>query len=439
MRTRVVVTITLVPLLLAAGAGLAGLLISLKTNPPDHTTPRPPLVVRALQVAPRTLTERIAGYGTAVADRYAWLSSEVPGHVAELAEEFRAGAAVRKGQLLITLDDREYAQQLRRAQSRLDLEQAELKRLEIEKQSIAKLVAIASTELEIAQRETDRVRGMVEEGTSGRRELDLTRLEYEQSRRRLQTFKNDLAEWPQRHARQEASCRLRRAEVALAQLDVDRCQITAPFGGRLETIHVEIGERVAAGQRLASLLDPDRIEVPIELPVSRRADVRVGSACVLSLESRQDVVWRGSVSRVAPSADETNRSFRIYVEVDNRAQARPLIPGMFVHARIDGPTHVDVIAIPRGSVQDGSVFVSHDRRVQHRSVTIVRRLAEYTIVSGLDPGEIVITSNLDALSDGMQVELQLLSTPLQAINARRDANDERGLNDSRAAGGARTP
>ena len=156
-------------------------------------------------------------------------------------------------------------------------------------------------------------------------------------------------------------------------------------------------------------------------------------------ESRQDVVWRGSVSRIAPSANETNRSFRIYVDIDNRAQARPLIPGMFVRARIDGPTHADVIAVPRGSVQDGSVFVSHDRRVQRRGVTIVRRLAEYTIVSGLDPGEIVITSNLDALSVGMQVKLELLSTPLAPISARRDANDERSVSDSHAAGGARTP
>ena len=172
-------------------------------------------------------------------------------------------------------------------------------------------------------------------------------------------------------------------------------------------MRVEVGERVAPGQQLLSIVDLSRIEVPIELPVSLRARVQAGAPARLSLESGPDVVWSGRVARISPSADELTRAFSLFVEVDNAGRAVPLVPGMFVRARIDGQMLQDVLIVPRGSIQDGRVFVCRDGRARPQDVRAQRQLLDRTVVSGLEPGTVVITSNLDVLYDGAPVEVLL--------------------------------
>jgi RND family efflux transporter MFP subunit len=169
---------------------------------------------------------------------------------------------------------------------------------------------------------------------------------------------------------------------------------------------VELGERVNPGARLFGLLDPDSIEVPIELPVSLRDRVSVGSACRLKLESNEEVSWSGQVARIAPSAARATRTFSLFVEVDNTRQQQPLMPGLFVRAGIEGPVWRDALVIPRGIVQREHVFVYDNGLARRRVVKIERHLLDQTVVSGLRAGEIVITSNLDALFDGATVRLQ---------------------------------
>ena len=82
------------------------------------------------------------------------------------------------------------------------------------------------------------------------------------------------------------------------------------------------------------------------------------------------------------------------------------MPGLFVRARIDGPTWRDVLVIPRGVIQQGHVFVHDGGLARRRAVKIDRHVFDQTLVNGLKVGEIVITSNLDALYDGAPVRIQ---------------------------------
>jgi RND family efflux transporter MFP subunit len=250
------------------------------------------------------------------------------------------------------------------------------------------------------------VLGLFEADQAPRRELDQARQGFERARRALQALENQKALIPQQRAVLTANRDLRHAEVGLAELDLERCRIRAPFRGRLEAVEVELGERVNVGTRLFALLDPDLIEVPIELPVSLRDRVTDGARCELSLESNPGVVWSGQVDRIAPSAAEATRTFALFVEIDNTRQQPPLMPGLFVRARIDGPVWRDVLVIPRGIVQQDHVFLYADGLARRRSVKIERHLFDQTVVSGLRAGAIIIASNLDALYDGAPVRIQ---------------------------------
>jgi multidrug resistance efflux pump len=312
--------------------------------------------------------------------------------------------------LLVRIDDREYREQLARAESMLAADRATLAQTNVEENNLKRMLELAQSELEIAQREHERVRGLLEQRVSTPREYDEALNALKLARRTAQTFENQLALIPDRRLEKAAGVSLRQAEAALARLNVERCTIAAPFTGRIDRVQVEIGERVAPGTALVSLMDPTLVEIPIELPISQRPSVQTGAACALTLESREDSIWTGRVARIAPAASMTLRTFEVFVEVDNRDQPVALMPGMFVQARIDGRTLENVMAVPRGSIQSDRVYVLKDGTARQRVIEIERRLIDLAIVRGLAPGDMVITSNLDALEEGVPVLLREQTT-----------------------------
>ena len=424
----------LVVVLLSGGAAMMIVLIQTSPDPPLIASSRPPLTVRAVKLQPRPTREVITGYGTARADRLAWVATQVAGEIVEVSETLKPGAWVSSAPSrfgaasaspppsapqapspearaplhpLVRIDEREYRAALDRARSQLAADQAILEQLLLEEENVTRLIEIAGEESAAAEREYGRIRDLLEQGNSNPREADQARMVFERARRALQVLINQKALLPQRRVQQEATCRLRRADVTLALLNVERCTIYAPFAGQLDQVNAELGQRVRPGELLFSILDPVRIEVPIELPISLRGHVQPDAACRLSLESRADAVWTGRVARIAPSADEMTRTFALFVEVDNSTQAQPLIPGMFVRGEIDGLLWNDALVVPRGCIQDQRVFVYRDGRAFRKAVHVLGHLLDRAVISGLNEGEIVITSNLDTLYDGAPVQVLL--------------------------------
>ena len=407
MRRQIIVSLILIVTLLAAGTGITIGLVKTRPEPPTRDISRPPLLVEAITVQPQTVVEPIVAYGTARADRFARLSAQVVGEIVELGDWLKPGVEVRKGQVLLRIDEEEYARRLDSAQSRLEADRAQSAQLEVEGRNLDRLIAIARKELDIAQSDFDRIKELFEEGESHPREHDQYHRVLQQARSAHQVLENRKALLPSRRAQWEANCRNRHAEVELAQLNLDRCRIAAPFDGRIDEVLVELGERAQVGRELVTLLDPNLIEVPLELPASVRHRVPSGAACHLSVDSTDEVAWSGLVRRMSPTASEATRTFRLYVEVNNAEQARHLVPGFFIRAIVDGPTLEDVLVVPRGAIQQDRVFVYNAGKAHLRDISIVRHLLDRTVVAGLKPGDVVITSNLDALYEGAAVRLDM--------------------------------
>jgi multidrug efflux pump subunit AcrA (membrane-fusion protein) len=123
------------------------------------------------------------------------------------------------------------------------------------------------------------------------------------------------------------------------------------------------------------------------------------------------VSWQGQVKRIAPAASEATRTFELFVEVNNTEQVHELVPGFFVRAEIEGPTLTDVLVVPRGSVQQSKVFVYQNGQARKRGVQVARVLRDRSVVTGIRSGDVVITSNLDALYEGAPVRLAGVPSP----------------------------
>lgn len=404
MLRRIVVSVVLVVVVMAAGIGVYRYLEATRPRPERLDPQRPVLSVSAVRLTPTTVVVPLEGFGTARADRLAVIGAEVGGRIVALPETLRPGVAVLADEVLLRIDPRDYEAQLARARGARDATAALVAQLDIEERNQRLLIETAREELAVAEREYNRVRDLLEDEVSNPRELDIAGLEVQRARRTLHALENELALIPERRAQQQALQMQREAEVQLAAFSLERCTLRAPFAGRVDTLHVEIGEQVQPGQPLLAILDPTRMEVALELPVSYWANVQAEAPVRLWLESSQQTVWHGTVARIAPSADERLRTFALYVEVYNPKQAVPLMPGMFVRAQIDGPTLHDVLLVPRGAVREEQVFVCRDGRAQARRVAVGQTLLEHCVIGGLAPGEVVITSNLDVLYDGAPVE-----------------------------------
>ena len=406
MRRRILLSILLIAALLGTGALGFWALVHYAPPPPRRAAERPMLIVRGVRIEPQEALERLSGFGTARARRFARVAAEVAGTVVERSEQLEVGHTVLAGTVLVRIDERDYRQQLARAEAQLQAAEAQLAQVRQQLENVRRLIEIARRELEIAERDYQRVADLFEQQRATRRELDLARGELERARRVLQQLENDKALLPAQIRAAEATRALRQADVAQARLNLERCTVRAPFDGRITQVAIEQGETVARGQVLFAILDPRRIEVAIELPVSLRDRVHVGAAATLRLENSPLHVWRARVERIDPQADAQTRTFSLYLEWNGDDDApHPLLPGMFVQAIVDGPVLHDALVIPRDALANDTVFVFQDGQARRRRVRVERRLLDRCVVSGLRPGEIVITSNLDALYDGMPVRV----------------------------------
>jgi len=411
MRRKLFVSLILITIFLGLGAGIAALLVLTAPEPPQVDLARPPLLVEAVKIEPVTVTDSMIGFGTARADRYARLSAQVAGEIVAVDDDLEVGTEVKQGQVLIRIDEHEYKQQLARAESLLAADEAQLKQLDTESLNLDRLITPARRELASAQFEYDQINDLYGRGSASKREHEQMRLVLEQTRRMLQMLENQKALLPSKRAQLQATRDSHRAEAAIARLDLDRCTLRAPFAGRVAEKTIEIGERVQKGSPLLSLLDPELIEVPVELPASVRPRVVIGAACELTMPSMPTVSWQGHVKRIAPAASEVTRTFELFVEVSNAGQAHELVPGFFVRAEIEGPTLTDVLVVPRGSVQRGQVFLYRDGQARKHGVQVARVLRDRSVVTGIRPGDVVIVSNLDALYEGAEVRLEGFPSP----------------------------
>jgi multidrug resistance efflux pump len=428
---RAVVSLVLIVLALVVSVLVAYHLVTTKPLPARQAlAPHPPLV-RVLPLVERDIEQTFVGYGSARADRQATLAAEVAGEVVEIGEGINDGSEVRQGQVLLRIDRREYEQRLAAAQHGVAELDAELARLDVEEQNIRRLMAIARREVDVNEDEYNRLSTLYEKGEASKTEFNFARLAYDRSLRESEVLGNRLALIEPGRASARAARAARLAEAELARLQVERCRIVAPFDGQISELMVEVGDRVMPGTPVARVTCLDVIEVPVELPVSVRPEIATGAACVLTVDSNPSLSWKGKVDRLAPVADERSRTFAAYVEVDNRVQSTPLIPGYFLAAQVRGPLLAGVLAVPRGAIVNDSLFVVNGDCAHERRVHVDTVVGEIAVVSGeIGPGDLVVLTNLDKLYDGAPVRLQSaggeLPVPADSSAAPGASSEEAG-------------
>lgn len=204
-----------------------------------------------------------------------------------------------------------------------------------------------------------------------------------------------------------------RASLAEAQDRLAKQTVTAPFAGVLRSFPVEVGEYVQPGERVAELLDVERLRITIGLTDRQVVALEPGTRVGIEVDARPGEAVEGEVVRVGGAIDLATRKFPVRIEVDNADGG--LLPGMVARMDLALGESRDVMAVPLDAVIDEfglrHVFVVRPAEGGGHTVAKRRVLAdpipfrptELELRAGLAEGERIAISSVRQLRDGMAV------------------------------------
>jgi RND family efflux transporter MFP subunit len=212
-----------------------------------------------------------------------------------------------------------------------------------------------------------------------------------------------------------------RAALQEAEQRLEKLQVTAPFGGRVEARFVHLGEQVSPGTPVARVVDTRRVRVATGVPERYANDIALGTPVRLDVRRYGGAVQSVAVTFVGRTIDPDTRTFPIEIEVPNPDDR--LKPEMVVRVSVPRARFDSVLVVPRSAVvrdETGThayVAVQTDSALvaQKRAVALGASYAERTVVtSGLASGDRVIVAGQDDVAPGDRVRIaaeQRLSPP----------------------------
>jgi HlyD family secretion protein len=304
----------------------------------------------------------------------------------------REGSRVRKGELLVQLDDRE---------ARAVAAQAQASLAEVTAQAQA-TIQQAETEAEQAQRDLERILAVYREGA-------LTEQRVEQARQRASDAQSRL-EAARAQAGGGRNATIARAQAALdaagARLDLTR--VVAPADGVVLTRAVEPGDAVQPGRALLDLALDGPTELVVFPSEENLGQLHLGAPATASTDAYPDSLFQARVSLVAPSVDPSQGTVEVRLAVDHPPEY--LRPEMTVSVNIEAGRQQNASVLPeeavRGLGTDSPwVAVARDGRLARQPVAVGLRTDRYVeILSGVTLGELVVpTRDSPALGDKVRV------------------------------------
>lgn len=351
----------LIVLLIAAGLVVAAAMIYTREGVQKKEIEVSLRKVDVFRVERRSYQEIFTGFGTARADREVIVAAQVAGEIISTHEELKVGTRVSTEDTLALLDKRDLEQRKKQAESKVLEAEAEIKRLNLQANTVKEQLKQADKIFKTLKEDLDRMEELRSRNVGSKTELNRARLElqrYEDSKIQLANQLNILPEQIAAAEQRKEAAKLEREQ---SEIDLQRAEVRPPFAGIISDVFVEQGQYLRPGDRIVQLTAPEKIEIPISMGFedyvlladmvnASGPDIERPKVSFAENETSPQR-WEGVLRRASPVADSRSRTVEVYAEVVNESASTRLLPGAFVHARIDGPIHHDRMLVPRTSVR----------------------------------------------------------------------------------------
>jgi RND family efflux transporter MFP subunit len=376
---------------------------STATASPDKSSGPKAREVRVVPVTEARLARTVAVTGALAAHDQIVLSLKVTGRLSELTIDL--GSPVRAGQVVARLDPADF--KLRLEQADAALQQARVRlglsprgtddRVEVEQTA---LVRQARAVLDEARLNRERMTRLAEQEFVARAQLDSAVAAEQVADGRYQDALEEVRN-------RQAILAQRRSELELARQSLTDTVLTAPVDGMIRERRASVGEYLAAGTPVATLVRMHPLRLILAVPERAAAGIRVGQEVRVGVEG-DPATYRGRVARLSPTIQEQSRTLTVEAEVPNQ-QGR-LRPGAFAKAEIVVAADQTAVFVPVSAIVvfagiEKVLMVRDGRSVEVRVQTGRREGDRVEIVSGLTAGQQVV-ADPGNLVGGQPVEVR---------------------------------
>ena len=368
------------------------------TRADSKVEPAAAIEVNTAAAIERSTNRSVEVVGSLVAEDEVTVSSQGSGNLEDITVDL--GSAVRRGQEIARLDQRELKLKVDQAQGTLHQAEARLgikrgERIDPQKQPDVRLAFAA---LERARYDLNASRSLAESGDISKQQLDVYQKTLDQAEARYQAALENVRNL-------EAIIEEKRAALDLTAKQLTDTQIVSPINGVVKE-KASRGEYLQPGKAIVTIVQIDPLRLRVDIPEYAAASVKTGQTLTLTVEAFPGRTFNGRVVRIAPSLNEQTRALTVEAQVAN--PGNQLRPGMFAKSNLVTTKDAMAVMVPRRAVQTiaglNKVFVIENGRSSERLVklgAIDGDLIE--VIEGVKSGELVAISNLDKLQEGSVV------------------------------------
>ena len=231
--------------------------------------------------------------------------------------------------------------------------------------------------------------------------------------------------------RPNSTLRTADAAVDLAQAELDKRTLVAPFDARAGLRKVSPGEFVTAGTAIVNLEQIDPLKVDFRVPEVFLPVVAPGQRIALEIDAYPNQIFDGVVKALDPLVDKAGRAVVVRAEIAN--DEAKLRPGLFARVRLTLAERQNALFVPEQSIQPQGdrafvfkVVDQADGKPAVAKLTPVtlgdRRRGEVEIRDGLVAGDVIVTSGLLKIRDGVPVQVQHPPAPAPGAAPAASAN-----------------
>jgi RND family efflux transporter MFP subunit len=399
----------------AVGTGLTGCSRSKgQSNASASASPTPAAIsISTTSAVVRQLPRYFEANGALAPNEQTDIAAETSGKVVAVGVDL--GSSVRRGQMIVKLDDADFRIRVQQAQAQLDQARATLRQNEAKiglrpgqkfnPENVSE-VAGARSALELAEKNLRRYEKLVETGDISRSAYDQQKSQRDQLAEQYQALIHQAQQNYATVANSQAAVDAAVTQVALAKRSLGYTVVVSPMPGYVSDRPADVGEYVSPQQKVATVVNLNPLRVRIDVPEQAIPQVRTGESVSVSVSGYPDRDFAGHVARISPNVTTASRTLTVEAEVEN--PKAELKPGQFATVRILLPQSAPAVLVPQRALRtiSGSiyVFVIKNGHAEQRLVQSGQTEGDLVeLKSGVAADEIVATSNVDQLSDGAAV------------------------------------
>ncbi len=372
--------------------------INSKTVESDNTPSEIPVIVTAAKLKKGDLVRQIKTEGVVVCREIFSIKAKVSGRVVEGV--FENGKEVKKGDLLVSIDDRKYRLEMMQAESKLNkaiatlaVEEVSLKKKSKKSEEFLKKLKKLENEYKTEKIDFDTY---IEKGFELRKEAakkGLIRSSIVMERTGIASARYSLEQ---------------------AKINLEYCHIKAPFEGITANCEVFKGKEVQVGDHLLDLLNKDSFRVKASIIESELKFLKKGKGVEVRFEAFPNKVFKGYIDEINPVIDEKTRTADAYIALKN---AKNIYQGLYANVYIDTERIKNKFIVPNSAVltREGRTLIFVVDETNHAKWVYVKVVGKNDFYSAIEnasdyttikEGDLVIVSNNLTLGHGSLVEVK---------------------------------